>query len=77
MYDTVFCDNGEDAYELFKTEYFDLIILDVMLPKKDGFTIAKDIRKTNKDVPIVFLTAKNLKEDRIKGFYIGCDDYIT
>jgi two-component system, OmpR family, response regulator len=77
MYDTVFCDNGEDAFEHFKSEYFDLIILDVMLPKKDGFTIAKDIRKINKDIPIVFLTAKNLKEDRIKGFYIGCDDYIT
>jgi DNA-binding response OmpR family regulator len=77
MYDTIFCDNGEDAFELFKSEHFDLIILDVMLPKKDGFTIAKDIRKMNKDIPIVFLTAKTLKEDRIKGFNIGCDDYIT
>jgi DNA-binding response OmpR family regulator len=77
MYDTVFCDNGEDAFEIFKIEYFDLIILDVMLPKKDGFTIAKDIRKINQDIPIIFLSAKNLKEDRIKGFYIGCDDYIS
>ena len=76
-YDTVFCDNGEDAFDLFKTEYFDLIILDVMLPKKDGFTIAKDIRRLNNDIPIIFLTAKTLKEDRIKGFNIGCDDYIT
>ncbi len=77
MYDTVFCDNGEDAFEQFKSEYFDLIILDIMLPKKDGFAIAKDIRRMNKDIPIIFLTAKNLNEDRIKGFYLGCDDYIT
>lgn len=76
-YNTVFCDNGEDAMTLFRKEYFDLIILDVMLPKKDGFTVAKEIRKVNKDIPIIFLTAKNLKEDRLKGFYIGCDDYIT
>ncbi len=77
LYDTVFADNGEDAYELFKSQYFDLIILDVMLPKRDGFTIAKEIRKTNRDIPIIFLTAKTQKEDRIKGFHIGCDDYIT
>ncbi len=77
MYDTVFADNGEDALEIFAKEHFDLIILDVMLPKKDGFTIAKEIRKTNKDIPIIFLTAKNLKEDRIKGFQLGADDYIT
>ncbi len=77
MYDTIFADNGEDAFDLFKSQYFDLIILDIMLPKKDGFTIAKEIRRTNKDIPIVFLTAKNQKEDRIKGFQIGCDDYIT
>lgn len=77
MYDTVFCDNGEEAFEKYKSEFFDLIILDIMLPKKDGFTIAKDIRKVNKEIPIVFLTAKTLKEDRIKGFHMGCDDYIT
>lgn len=77
MYETVFTDNGEAALELFNSQYFDLIILDVMLPKKDGFAIAKEIRKTNKEVPFIFLTAKNLKEDRIKGFQLGCDDYIT
>ncbi|MCK9613233.1 MAG: response regulator transcription factor [Bacteroidales bacterium] len=77
MYETVFADNGEDALNLFNSQYFDLIILDVMLPKKDGFSIAKDIRKTNKEIPIIFLTAKTLKEDRIKGFQLGCDDYIT
>lgn len=77
LYETVFVDNGEDAVDLFKEENFDLIILDVMLPRKDGFAVAKDIRRISKDVPIVFLSAKNLKEDRIKGFYLGCDDYIT
>lgn len=77
MYETVFADNGEDALDLFNTQAFDLIILDIMLPKKDGFTVAKEIRKTNKEIPFIFLTAKNLKEDRIKGFQIGCDDYIT
>jgi two-component system, OmpR family, response regulator len=77
MYETIFADNGEDALDLFHSEQFDLIILDVMLPKKDGFTIAKEIRKNNKEIPIIFLTAKNLKEDRIKGFQLGCDDYIT
>lgn len=77
LYETVFAENGEDALELFQSEHFDLIILDIMLPKKDGFAVAKEIRKTNKEIPIIFLTAKNLKEDRIKGFQIGCDDYIT
>lgn len=77
LYETVFADNGEDALELFHSEQFDLIILDIMLPKKDGFTIAKEIRKNNKEIPIIFLTAKKLKEDRIKGFQLGCDDYIT
>ncbi len=77
MYETVFAENGEDAIELFHSQHFDLIILDVMLPKKDGFTVAKEIRKSDKEVPFIFLTAKNLKEDRIKGFQIGCDDYIT
>lgn len=77
QYEIVFTDNGEDALEVFKGQVFDLIILDVMLPKKDGFTVGKEIRKVNKEIPIIFLTAKNLKEDRIKGFYIGADDYIT
>lgn len=76
-YETIFCLNGEEALDYFRKEKFDLIILDVMLPKKDGFAIAKEIRKDNSEVPIIFLTAKNLKEDRIKGFQLGCDDYIT
>jgi DNA-binding response OmpR family regulator len=77
FYETTLCDDGEEAIETFKHNSFDLCILDIMLPKKDGFTLAREIRKVNKDVPIIFLTAKVLKEDRIKGFQIGCDDYIT
>jgi two-component system, OmpR family, response regulator len=56
---------------------FILCILDVMMPKKDGFTLAKDIRKVNKDIPIIFLTAKSMTEDKIEGFKIGGDDYLT
>ncbi|TAE06467.1 MAG: DNA-binding response regulator, partial [Bacteroidetes bacterium] len=55
----------------------DLCILDVMMPKKDGFSVAQSIREKNQDIPIVFVTAKSLKEDRIKGFQLGADDYIT
>lgn len=77
FYETTLCDDGEEALETFKHNSYDLCILDIMLPKKDGFTLAREIRKINKDIPIIFLTAKVLKEDRIKGFQIGCDDYIT
>lgn len=69
--------DGEAGLSLFKSRLFDLVILDVMMPKKDGFTLANDIRTINSRVPIIFLTAKNMKEDRIKGFQHGCDDYIT
>jgi DNA-binding response OmpR family regulator len=61
----------------FNEGEYDLCILDVMLPHKDGFTLAEDIRKTNKKVPIVFLTAKSMTEDKIRGFKAGGDDYIT
>lgn len=77
FYDTTLCDDGETAIEAFKSTPFDLVILDVMLPKKDGFAIAREIRKADTDIPIIFLTAKVLKEDRIKGFQLGADDYIT
>jgi two-component system, OmpR family, response regulator len=77
FYDTTLCDDGDEALAAFRTNPFDLCILDVMLPKKDGFAIAREIRKVNKDIPIIFLTAKILKEDRIKGFQLGADDYIT
>jgi two-component system, OmpR family, response regulator len=69
--------DGQTALSAFVKEEFHLCVLDVMLPKKDGFTLAGDIRKLNVNVPIIFLTAKNLKEDRIHGFRIGADDYIT
>ena len=69
--------NGEDGWNEFKTGKFDMCILDVMMPKKDGFTLAKEIRRTNSQVPIIFLTAKVLKEDTIEGLKIGADDYLT
>ena len=69
--------DGQTALSAFVKEEFDLCVLDVMLPKKDGFTLAADIRKLNKVVPIIFLTAKVMKEDRIRGFKVGADDYIT
>jgi two-component system OmpR family response regulator len=69
--------NGIEGFEKFKKNDFGLCILDVMLPYKDGFTLAKEIREINKDVPIFFLTAKTLKEDVLKGYKIGADDYLT
>jgi DNA-binding response OmpR family regulator len=68
--------NGETAYELFCTSCIDICLIDVMMPLKDGFTLAREIRKLDKKVPIVFLTAKNLDEDVLEGLSIG-DDYIT
>ncbi|MFK8005710.1 MAG: response regulator transcription factor [Saprospiraceae bacterium] len=76
-YQVTYCENGQKAIDIIKTEDFDLCILDVMLPDVDGFTIAEEIRKRNKQVPILFLTAKSLKEDRIRGLRLGADDYIT
>jgi len=70
-------DNGESAIKLFKAEKFSLCLLDVMLPKKDGFTVAKEIREIDDHVPIIFLTARSMTEDRITGLTIGGDDYIT
>ena len=76
-YHITHCFDGEEALHKFATETFDLCILDVMLPKVDGFSIAKKIRTTNTQIPILFLSAKSLKEDKIKGLQIGADDYIT
>jgi len=76
-YNIVLAKNGIEGYEKFKKEQFDLCILDVMMPYKDGFTLAKEIREKNDAVPIIFLTAKNLKDDMLKGFKLGADDYIT
>ena len=76
-YNVTLAPDGEAGYQLFTNDKFDLCILDVMMPKKDGFTLAQDIRKINNVVPIVFLTAKSLKDDVLEGFRIGADDYIT
>ncbi len=76
-YKVVLCNDGEEGLMAFKRQHFDLCILDVMMPKKDGFSLAEDIRILDADVPIIFLTAKSLQEDRVKGFNVGCDDYIT
>lgn len=69
--------NGEKALRSFERNSYDICVLDVMMPIMDGFTVAKEIRKYKKDTPIIFLTAKSLKEDVIEGFSIGADDYIT
>jgi DNA-binding response OmpR family regulator len=69
--------NGELGYQSFVKNQFDIVILDVMMPVKDGFSTAKDIRGIDKKTPIIFLTAKSMKDDTLKGFEIGGDDYIT
>ena len=69
--------NGIEGFEKFKKEDFDLCLLDVMMPYKDGFTLAKEIREKNETIPLIFLTAKTMKEDVLKGFKIGADDYLS
>lgn len=69
--------NGEEGLLAYRKGSFDIILLDVMMPKMDGFTVAEEIRKDDAETPIIFLTAKSLKEDKIKGLTIGADDYIT
>ena len=69
--------NGMEGFEKFKKDNFDLCILDVMMPYKDGYTLAKEIREKNKDVPLIFLTAKSMKEDVLKGYKVGADDYLN
>ena len=76
-YDVTHAKNGMEGFEKFKKDDFDLCILDVMMPYKDGFTLAKEIREKNKEVPIIFLTAKALKEDVVKGYKVGADDYLN
>ena len=71
------CADGEAGFKAFLKTKFDICVLDVMMPKKDGFTLAQEIRSANADVPVIFLTAKTLKEDILEGFKIGADDYIT
>lgn len=76
-YEVALCQDGDQALEQFKKDKFDLCILDVMMPKKDGFSLGKDIRKINQTVPIIFATAKGMMEDKTQAFELGGDDYIT
>jgi DNA-binding response OmpR family regulator len=76
-FETKLADDGKKGADLFFKGSFDLLLLDVMMPIKDGITLAKEIRVSDKNVPIIFLTAKSMKEDTIEGFGAGADDYIT
>ena len=76
-YETDWVNNGEKAFRHFEQFHYDLCLLDVMMPVKDGFTLASEIRILNSDIPIIFLTAKSMKEDVLEGFSLGADDYIT
>ena len=76
-YEVTLATDGEQGLEKYNDGDFDLCIFDVMMPKKDGFALAKDIREQDEDMPIIFLTAKTMKEDVVKGFKIGADDYIS
>jgi DNA-binding response OmpR family regulator len=78
-FQTKWVKNGEEAISYYRsfTNTIDFIILDVMMPEKDGFSVAKEIRLTDKKTPILFLTAKSMKDDKLKGFEVGADDYLT
>ena len=76
-FDVSLAQNGKTAFEKFNREQFDFCIFDVMMPEMDGFTLAEQIRKLDKKVPILFLTAKSMKDDVLQGFTMGADDYVT
>jgi len=76
-FEIVLCTDGEEGLRAFQKQSFDLCILDVMMPKKDGFTLGRDIRKINENVPIIFATAKSMMEDKASAYDLGGDDYIT
>lgn len=76
-YEVTLCSDGLEGFQRFNDSTYHLCILDVMMPKKDGFTLAKDIRKMNTEIPILFLTAKSMTEDKVEGFNSGGDDYLT
>ena len=75
-FDVILCDNGEKAFEKYKSEVPEILVLDVMMPKKDGFTLAKEIRALDDTIPIIFLTAKSQTADVVEGFSIGGNDYL-
>jgi DNA-binding response OmpR family regulator len=76
-YEVTLCKDGEEGGTSFQNDSFNLCIFDVMLPKKDGFSLAREVREKNKNIPIIFLTAKAMMEDKLEGFQTGADDYIT
>lgn len=76
-YEVFTANHGKDGLEMFKQEHIDICILDVMMPVMDGFTLAENLRKIDSEIPIMFLTAKNQKEDKLKGLKLGADDYMT
>jgi DNA-binding response OmpR family regulator len=76
-YKVILCNDGAEGFKIFNEQTFHLCILDVMMPKKDGFTLAREIRKLNKEIPILFLTAKSMTESKIEGYKAGGDDYMT
>jgi DNA-binding response OmpR family regulator len=76
-FDVKLCKDGELALKAFQGNHFDLCLLDVMMPKLDGFSLAKEIRSKDKEIPVIFITAKSLREDKLKGYGLGADDYIT
>lgn len=76
-YEVKLSTDGFSGYDQFASAHYDICILDVMMPRKDGFTLAKEIRAKDEHVPIIFLTAKTMKDDMLKGFNVGADDYIT
>lgn len=76
-YETTLCVNGQEAIVAFDKGYFSFCIVDVMMPIKDGFTLVKEIREKDKTIPVLFLTAKSMQEDKLKGFSLGADDYLT
>ncbi|RKE91935.1 response regulator transcription factor [Ichthyenterobacterium magnum] len=75
-FNVLLCDNGEKAYGVYTSQQPELLVLDVMMPKKDGFTLAKEVRKANDTIPIIFLTAKSQTQDVVEGFSIGGNDYL-
>jgi len=76
-YDVTVCPDGKAGLDILAKESFDILLVDVMMPLMDGFAFVREVRKADDNVPVIFLTAKSLQEDKIKGFKIGCDDYIT
>jgi two-component system response regulator VicR len=75
-YEVTLISNGEDGLAAWRSQPYDLCLVDIMMPRRDGFSFAREVRKTDSNLPLIFLTAKSLKEDKIEGFTIGCDDYL-